>query len=132
MYSEVKCMNKIAKIILSALAVVIVLSASAFLALHNIHYDIIDGTPYTADWILENGMYKVVPVITEYDVTFYVEDYNGNLIYEPNQHWRDWDFKSLNIDENNVITAHSADMGIYVYKEDGNGFFYLAEPIFDE
>ncbi len=88
--------------------------------------------PDTSDWVLENDKYTVIPVLTEETVTFYVEDKDGNTLFTCEEIWRDWDFKRIDIDENNVITADSSDVGTYIYKEDGEGSFYLAEPIFDD
>ncbi len=92
------------------------------------HEQIVSSTPDTSAWKLENDEFKIVPVITEDAVTFYVEDKVGNLIFEPEQSWRDWDFKYVNIDENSVITALSGDTGDYIYKLNEDGSFYLASP----
>ncbi len=94
------------------------------------HFMIVNSTPDTSDWILVNDDYTVCPVINNEDVTFYVEDKNGNTVFEADQGWRDWDFKYINIDENNVITVLSGDIGEYIYKTDDKGSFYLSSPIY--
>ncbi len=95
-------------------------------------YFFVDATPDVSEWTLSNEKYTVCPVLTDETITFYVENKNGNIIFAADEIWRDWDFKSLSIDENSVIVADSSDVGTYIYKENGNGSFYLVEPIFDE
>ena len=94
------------------------------------HFMIVNSTPDTSDWILVNDDYTVCPVINNEDVTFYVEDKNGNTVFEADQGWRDWDFKYINIDKNNVITVLSGDTGEYIYKTNDKGSFYLSSPIY--
>ena len=130
-------MKKKKKIIFSLIiaAVVIILIPCAIYLVdmsvaYMTHRAIISSTPDTTDWALENDYYTVVPVIDEDSVTFYVEDKDGNIVFTCEESWRDWDFKGINIDENNVITADSSDVGAYIYKEDGNGSFYLYSPVY--
>ena len=94
------------------------------------HFMIINSTPDTSEWILSNDNYTVCPIIDDESVTFCVENKDGDIIFDPEQGWRDWDFKYINIDENNIITAMSGDTGEYIYKPDGNGSFYLSSPVY--
>ncbi len=128
-------MSKKKKIII-AVSVVVTLIISSFVILFsdpvlNFMFDrfVIDMGPDTSDWVLKNDKYTVIPVLTEYTVTFYVEDMTGNTVFTCEEIWRDWDFKRIDIDENNIITANSSDLGIFTYEEDENGSFYLVDPI---
>ena len=128
-------MSKKKKIIIAVSAVVILIISSFAIffsdPLLNYMFDrfVITMGPDTSDWALENDEYTVIPVLTEETVTFYVENKTGNTVFTCEEIWRDWDFKRIDIDENNIITADSSDLGIFIYKEDENGSFYLVDPI---
>ena len=47
------------------------------------------------------------------DVSFYIEDKQGNIVYESDE-WRSWDFKTLNIQPDLIATA--SDFGLFVFK----------------
>lgn len=129
-----KKMSKTKKIIISvavilvlALMIPCVIYAADYAVVFFTHRAIVSSTPDTSDWKLSNDTYTVCPVITEDNVTFYVENKDGEVVFDPHKGWRDWDFKSINIDENNVITAISGDTGEFTYKEDGKGSFIRVE-----
>lgn len=84
---------------------------------------IVSATPDSSDWILTNGDYTVCPVIDDDSVTFYVKNKEGKVVFEPEEGWRDWDFKSINIDEENNIVAISGDTGASVYVQDEKDCF---------
>ncbi len=130
-------MSKSKKIVISVIVVaviIVLIPCAVYLVdvsmIFMTHKNNISSTPDTSDWILENEEYKVVPVTEEDSVTFYVEDKNGKVVFEPEQGWRDWDFKYIHIDENSVITALSGDTGEYIYKLNDDGSFYLASPVY--
>lgn len=130
-------MSKSKKIIISfiiVVAVIVLIPIAIYVTdmslIYMTHRANVSSTPDSTEWVLENNEYKVVPVIDEVSVTFYVEDKNGKLVFEPEQGWRDWDFKYINIDENSVITALSGDTGEYIYKLNEYGSFYLASPVY--
>lgn len=80
-----------------------------------------------SDWKLSNEKYKICPVVNDNSITFYVEDKDGNVVFEAPQSWRTWDFKSINIDDDNIIIADSGDIGSSIYAEDGNGSYIKVE-----
>ena len=130
-------MSKNKKIIISLIvvaAVIILIPFAIYVAdmslVYMTHIANVTSKPDTSEWVLENDKYKVVPVIDEESITFYVEDKSGKLVFEPGQGWRDWDFKYINIDENSVITALSGDTGEYIYKLNKEGLFYLDSPVY--
>ena len=129
--------KKKTKIIIISLVACILAGVAAFacfaddIGIYLVHRAFISSTPDTSEWVLENDTYTVVPVITDETVTFYVENKAGKVVFTCEELWRDWDFKSINIDADNVITAYSADVGEYIYKPDEIGSFYLAEPVCD-
>ncbi len=130
-------MSKSKKIIISLIVVagiIILIPCAIYLVdmslIFMTHKANVTSTPDSSEWVLENDEHKVVPVIDEDSVTFYVEDKNGKLVFEPGQGWRDWDFKYIIIDENSVITASSGDTGEYIYKLNEDGSFYLASPVY--
>ena len=130
--------KKITKIIIMSLVSCIIAGVSALIYFADdignyfVHRAFISLTPDTSEWVLETDTYTVVPVITDETVTFYVEDKSGEVVFTCEELWRDWDFKSINIDADSVITAYSADVGEYIYKPDEIGSFYLAEPVCDQ
>lgn len=125
-----KIIISVATVLIVALMIPCVVFAADYAVMFFTHSAIISSTPDTSEWILENDAYTVVPVIDEDSVTFYVEDKNGDLVFDPKQGWRDWDFKYINLDENSVITALSGDTGEYIYKLDEDGSFYLDSPVY--
>lgn len=130
-------MSKSKKIVISVIVVaviIVLIPCAVYLVdmsmIYMTHIVSITSTPDSSEWILENKDYTVVPVIDDESVTFYVEDKNGKFIFDSQQSWRDWDFKYINIDENNVITVFSGDTGEYIYKLNDDGSFYLASPVY--
>lgn len=75
-------------------------------------------TPDTSNWNLKNTEFIVIPIIND-SVTFKVENRKGNVVFVCDEQWRAWDFKSLNIDDNNTITVESSDIGTERYVYDG-------------
>lgn len=120
--------NKKLLIVVLIVSIAVLIPCCMYGGMFFTHFMIVNSTPDTSDWVLVNDDYIVCPVISDDNVTFYVTDKNGNTIFNAEQGWRDWDFKYINIDENNVITALSGDTGEYIYKFDGNGSFYLYSP----
>lgn len=130
--------KKKAKVIIFSFVVCILMSLFVFVCASDnimaylVHQAFVSAGPDTSNWVLENDDYTVIPITTDKTVTFYVQNKAGDVVFTCDKVWRDWDFKSINIDKNNVITADSADVGIYTYMSDDTGTFYLADPIFDD
>ena len=122
--------NKRIFIVGSIVALIISIPCFVYGGMFFTHFMIINSTPDTSNWILTNDDYTICPVIDDESVTFNVEDKDGNVVFTCEESWRDWDFKRIDIDQNNVITADSSDVGTYIYKEDDNGSFYLYSPVY--
>lgn len=89
----------------------------------SIHTSLLSSTPDTSKWITQNNEFLIVPIIDSY-ITFRVENQQGEVVFICNKEWRTWDFKSLNIDSNNVITIATGDMGIEKYYYNGETWIY--------
>lgn len=87
------------------------------------HYLIVTAKPDPTNWNLTNDKYTVCPIIDDDSVTFSVNNKEGEVVFYPNEGWRARDFKSINIDENSIITIISGDTGASVYVENGNDSF---------
>lgn len=83
------------------------------------------GKPDTSSWVLENNEFTVVPTV-EKTVSFYIEDKQGNIVYESDE-WRSWDFKTLNIDEKNNVIVYTGDMGIQTFSYNGETWIEQSE-----
>ena len=83
------------------------------------------GKPDTSSWVLENNEFTVVPTV-EKTVSFYIEDKQGNIVYESDE-WRSWDFKTLNIDEENNVMVYTGDMGIQTFRYNGETWIEQSE-----
>lgn len=98
------------KKVLIALLVVFLLVVTSVLSIYVIHSSTISSKPDTSDWVLENDEFTVVVAIDD-TVTFHVENKQGEIVYKGSGEWRSWDFKTINIDNNNTITVVTGDMG---------------------
>lgn len=81
------------------------------------HESIINSTPDMSSWNLKNETYTVYPTIENKNISFHVEDSEGEIVYKSEESWRTWDFESINIDENNCIIVVSNDTGKEIYAE---------------
>lgn len=115
-----KYIKVFAAVLVCGAAVLIFTVVSIYLSMIAIHRDIIGYVPDSSDWVLTTDKYDVVPLISEHGVRFYVEDKDGNTVYESDSSWRTWDFKSIDIDPSTYdIKAVSADAGEDYYLYDG-------------
>ena len=108
------------KIVISLSAVLLLVGISA-LSIYLIHSFITESKPDISDWALENDEFTVVAVVDD-AVTFHVENRQGEIVYKCSREWREWDFKSLNIDNNNTITIVTGDMGMQEFHYNGESW----------
>ncbi len=106
------------KKIIIALSVVALLVGISALSIYGIHSAITSSKPDTSDWVLENDEFTVVVDIDDM-VSFHVENKQGEIVYKCSREWRAWDFKTLNINNNNSITVVTGDMGTQEFYYNG-------------
>lgn len=106
------------KRIVVAFSAVALLVGISVLSIYGINNAVNVSKPDTADWVLENDEFTVFPVIDD-AVTFYVENKQDEIVYKCSTEWRAWDFKTLNIDDNNTITVVTGDMGTQEFLYNG-------------
>lgn len=106
------------KKIIVAFAVVALLVGVSVFSIYAIHNAFINSKPDTTDWVLENDEFTVVANVGD-TVTFHVENKQGAIVYSCAIEWRAWDFKSINIDDNNTITVVTGDMGTQKFQYNG-------------
>lgn len=106
------------KKVLIALLVVFLLVGTSVLSIYVIHSSTISSKPDTSDWVLENDKFAVVTAIDD-TVSFHVENEQGDIVYKCSEEWRAWDFKTINIDNNNTITVVTGDMGEQEFRYNG-------------
>ena len=98
------------KKVLIAFLVIFLLVGISGLSIYVIHSSVLSSKPDTSDWVLENDKFAVVTAIDD-TVSFHVENKQGEIVYKCSEEWRAWDFKTINIDNNNTITVVTGDMG---------------------
>lgn len=113
-----KVKGKMMKKVLIALLVVFLLVGTSVLSIYVIHSSTISSKPDTSDWVLENDKFAVVTAIDD-TVSFHVENKQGEIVYKCSEEWRAWDFKTINIDNNNTITVVTGDMGEQEFRYNG-------------
>ena len=102
---------------IAILAVALLVGISA-LSVYSIHSAILSSKPDTSAWVLENDEFTVVSAVDD-TVSFHVENRQGEIVYKCSSEWRSWDFKALNIDDNNTVTVVTGDMGEQVFCYNG-------------
>lgn len=88
----------------------------------DINIGIMSSKPSTTGWILENNEFAIIPVIDD-EVTFYVENKQGKVVFISDMSWRCWDFKSINIDDDSTISIITGDMGTQEFYYDGETWY---------
>lgn len=106
------------KKVLIAFSVVLLLVVISGLSIYVIHSSVLSSKPDTSDWVLENDEFTVVVAIDD-TVAFHVENKQGEIVYEGSGEWRAWDFKTINIDNNNTITVVTGDLGTQEFQYNG-------------
>lgn len=106
------------KKVLIAFSVVLLLVVISGLSIYVIHSSVLSSKPDTSDWVLENDEFTVVVAIDD-TVTFHVENKQGEIVYKGSGEWRSWDFKTINIDNNNTITVVTGDLGTQEFQYNG-------------
>lgn len=101
-----------------ALSAVALLVGISVLSIYGINNAVNALKPDTQDWVLENDEFTVVADVDD-TVSFYVENKQREIVYKCNEGWRAWDFKTLNIDDNNTISVVTGDMGTQEFLYNG-------------
>ena len=79
--------------------------------------------PKMEEETISNGQYTIKTEIFEDGdmdfLTFYIEDPNGEVVFDCEESWRCWDFKGIKfIADTNDIYVDSADVGATIYRYD--------------